>query len=607
MAVDGVVTTGKGNSSTDNVEVSYMVTPSGSNAVVVRSGAGDTSKIVGYLNVGEQVLSTKYRNSYYYVATKGGWVNSSHIRILYVYRPPEEPDIDSIKTLTPEEQAAAKAAAKEAAKAALASAEKIVTSLSEDDANKLIYEKYSEDEFKASTSVNDLLVDDLNGVWGMPYQFPPLVDPRPEGSAFGVIYAESIVERMPLLTLSPGKVAFMSDYRTGERQAVLDILNGSNGDKSILGQFISKPGKYYTFEYDSPTYWKYVNSMNRACAIYLGIGDLEVSVNGSAKRKLDAFRWEDACNNKFDSLLISNQSYVCFYADADSSDSESFSNSTTESQLASTVNQYSDTAREVQFLLGAHTGADWLNDGIIDQAKNAIISISENLLNGNALFENITREFAVVASGGKLIFPQIWSDSSFSQTFDVKIKLRCPCPNKVSWYFDICSPLNHLIAMTMPRTPFGTSISGKDFSTEPSANGYMSPFLVRAFYKGIFNCDMGIITSLNITKGKEGSWTVDGLPAEVDVDLSIKDLYDVMAMTPTDQTAEFLNNTVFLNYMANNCGISINKPDYQRSIDLYWSIFKTKTRDKLTYEWWKGGEQNIRNDMLKIYQGIFKS
>ena len=69
---------------------------------------------------------------------------------------------------------------------------------------------------------------------------------------------------------------------------------------------------------------------------------------------------------------------------------------------------------------------------------------------------------------------------------------------------------------------------------------------------------MGIITDLSLSKGKEGSWTVDGLPTEVDVDLTIKDLYNVMAMTPQDQSYEFMANTTFLNYMANSCGISIN-------------------------------------------------
>lgn len=80
---------------------------------------------------------------------------------------------------------------------------------------------------------------------------------------------------------------------------------------------------------------------------------------------------------------------------------------------------------------------------------------------------------------------------------------------------------------------------------------------------------MGIVTDLNLSLGKEGSWTLDGLPSEVDVDMTIKDLYNVMAMTPSDQTTEFLNNTMFLNFLASSCGVSINKPDLERSVDLY--------------------------------------
>ena len=32
-------------------------------------------------------------------------------------------------------------------------------------------------------------------------------------------------------------------------------------------------------------------------------------------------------------------------------------------------------------------------------------------LHGSEVFKNVTSEFAVIATGGKLIYPEIWADS----------------------------------------------------------------------------------------------------------------------------------------------------------------------------------------------------
>ena len=219
--------------------------------------------------------------------------------------------------------------------------------------------------------------------------------------------------------------------------------------------------------------------MNNACAVYLGIQDVEININGVTERAGD-FHWEKATNNKFDSMLVSSKSYVTFYTDADTTKSEQYSNSTKASQLADSVNSFSDVAKEIQFLVGAHVGNNnWIDDQAISDAISKIRGLSDSIFNGSQLINDISKEFSVIATGGKLIFPEIWSDSEFTQSFDVKIKLRCPCPNKVSWFLDICVPINHLRALTLPRTPYGEGVNGKKYEDEPTANGYFSPILVR--------------------------------------------------------------------------------------------------------------------------------
>lgn len=567
---------------------------------ILRENAGTSSRNIGYVDPNVKLRATLDRNGFYFIPEKKGWIMKSRVKLI------EDLSANSTQETTEESQDKVRTLDKE-------TLDKISQMTSEE--KKDIYMQYVNSEYgdtqDAGNVANSLLVNNLSGIYGIPYQFPESVDPRPDSkSSFGSIYAERIITRMPLLMMSPGKVDFMSSYKTGEKKAVLDVLLNDGDGASDINDFLEKPGKYYTFAYDTDNYWKYVNAANQASAIYLGIGDVEIDVNG-VKAKAADFKWEKASNNKFDSLLMSNKSYVCFYTDADSSKSESFGNDTTSSQLADKVNDFSSIAKEIQFLVGANTGINIMkNENLIKDALSNLHGVVDYFLGGSQIVKDLGEDFVTIASGGKLIFPEIWSDSTFSQSFDVKIKLRCPCPNKVSWFLDIIVPINHLIALTMPRSPYGKSIINKDFDQEPSVNGYMSPFLVRAFYKGLFNCDMGIITDLSIEKGKEGSWTLDGLPSEVDISMTIKDLYNVMAMseyTTGNQRKSFLNNTTYLNYLANSCGISINKPDLDRSLDLWAMIQKNYWKDKLTgYTWWQKASQGGMNKLYNMYTGVFK-
>lgn len=567
---------------------------------ILRENAGTSSRNIGYVDPNVKLRATLDRNGFYFILEKKGWIMKSRVKLI------EDLSANSTQETTEESQDKVRTLDQE-------TLDKISQMTPEE--KKDIYMQYVNSEYgdtqDADNVANSLLVDNLSGIYGIPYQFPESVDPRPDlKSSFGSIYAERIITRMPLLMISPGKVDFMSSYKTGEKKAVLDVLLNDGDGASDINDFLEKPGKYYTFAYDTENYWKYVNAANQASAIYLGIGDVEIDVNG-VKAKAADFKWEKASNNKFDSLLVSNKSYVCFYTDADSSKSESFGNDTTSSQLADKVNDFSSIAKEIQFLVGANTGINIMkNESLIKDALSNLHGVVDNFLGGSQIVKDLGEDFVTIASGGKLIFPEIWSDSTFSQSFDVKIKLRCPCPNKVSWFLDIIVPINHLIALTMPRSPYGKSIINKDFDQEPSVNGYMSPFLVRAFYKGLFNCDMGIITDLSIEKGKEGSWTLDGLPSEVDISMTIKDLYNVMAMseyTTGNQRKSFLNNTTYLNYLANSCGISINKPDLDRSLDLWAMIQKNYWKDKLTgYTWWQKASQGGMNKLYNMYTGVFK-
>ena len=393
------------------------------------------------------------------------------------------------------------------------------------------------------------------------------VDPRLQTSdkkepVIGRKYSEKIVTKMPLLYITPGTAKFMSNYSKEQKESIANFLQSSDSDTISVADFITTKGRYFTFEYAYPDYFEYVNALCQAGAKFLEIGDVELNIGGS-KAKANSFSWENALNNSLKSTL-SSQNFIGFYADSSDSVSETFTNGTTQSQIAETVNGLSATAKELGFLLGAGAGIEYdtMAQAGLNDVYEDIDKLTSKYVNGGFL-KNLGSSFSTISVGGKLLFPEIWSDSDFSRDVDFTIKLRTPDCDTLSWYLNIYVPLCHLIALAAGHQT-------------DNPNGYYSPFLVRAYYKGLFNVDMGIVTSMSIRKGKEAAWNIDGLPTEIDIDISIKDLYNMLSIVSMKEPKNFVSNNLLMDYIANTCGININQLDLVRSLEIYGLLFKNR-------------------------------
>ena len=467
----------------------------------------------------------------------------------------------------------------------------------------------STDDIFASTNSNisdsDFVkIKHIAGVFGLPYQFLPNTDTRLDGTKttenIGYEYGERIIERIPLLFMAPGKANFMTKYSKKNKQNVLEkliTLGSGNDNKTSLSDLLDSDGRYYTFEYDTVRYYKFVNPMCRIAARYLNLQD--VVINGS---KLDRFNWETFTKSGIKTIGdFGTYTSIPFYVDADTSISESFSNSTTQSMLAGTVNSASDMGRELNFLLGYGAGAKsadaFLEDTGIAQSVENVSNMASKLLGAGGFFSNLGQHLMTVASGGKLTFPEIWSDSSFSRSYNCRFKFVAPDPSNLSVYMNVLVPLFHLIALVAPQMPENIN----------NPNAYTNPFLIRAIYKGMFNVDMGIITDMSVTKGAECQWTPEGVPTSIEVDISIKDLYNAMSITSTNSTSNWkydtLNNTALMDYVANLCGINIYKPEITRIIDMwYTNNFANRLTDFFEVDLWGGIQNKVQNMIMKIYR-----
>lgn len=485
------------------------------------------------------------------------------------------------------------------------------------------------------------------GIFGLPYQFMPHVDMRmaavdaPSGRnnvygdalrvnnglrpssdlvseadelGLGYRWMYNIYDKMPLLLMTPGKANFLNKYTHEQRESVVTMLasafqNGTD-NAGALSDVFEKEGRYYEFNADLPTYYNYVNPMCRAAAIFLGIGDktIDDQMTG-AGTPLKKASWDSFTSTRLQLTLQNwgDTGFVGFYIDTPTEIRESFSNQTSESSLKGMADSISEQGKELNFLFGYGASALDINDTEISNSIAELANDISRLTSKNNILNSITKHLQTVASGGRLVFPEIWSNSSFDKSYNIDIKLVSPDADKLSIYLNIIVPLMHLIAFVAPRTK-GKNTGGMN------QNAYFQPFLVRAVYKSMFSVDTGIITSMDISKGDEGRWTPDGLPTSVTVSFTIKDLYQVMSISPTEYLdggmltgvgSDTYCNTTLMDYIGTLCGVNIFQPDIKRAVDMWYmmniggavnSIINTEifTRmqnniQNIVQSWWRGG------------------
>ena len=275
-------------------------------------------------------------------------------------------------------------------------------------------------------------------------------------------------------------------------------------------------------------------------------GDHYIQVGSDGE---DATNLED--DRTIDSLMI-NSSFVQFYVDPNLGGSDEGINNASNSMLKSGFDSMSSKAKEWGFILdsgGVSATLDELTKYETD-ASNGLRDAISAMGNGNELTTFMSR---LIDTGGKvirgenMIIPKIWDSSEFRRSYNIVVHLKAPYGNKYSYYMDVLVPLFHLLALALPK--------------QATANSYGAPFLVKCFCDGLFTCNLGIVSSISIDKTvSESSWTVDGFPSEIDVRLTIEDLYSDLTMTPTNQPRLFMKNSSLIEYLSTTCGLNLTQP-----------------------------------------------
>jgi hypothetical protein len=387
-----------------------------------------------------------------------------------------------------------------------------------------------------------------NGILGMPFQFNENADPR-NGGSVGRVYKSKIISNEPVVIFQVGRPKFMDGAPAkakGAMEKIMAITDDVQRDgvlAALAGSGRVNSTRYYSFQDDMLKYYDYVNTMCRFVAIKMGLAGRTHEPTG--KQYID-FDVRLLKNDSFWKASFGKSNYVAVYADASgTSVSESGSNSTGESALAGGLKKFGDMKREMDFLFGTDSSQQ-LNKLNQNNFNEAVSSITNGFGDPSSIFSRLSSTAQTIWSGGNLLFPEIWKDSSFGKSYTIDMKFRSPYGDPESVFLNVYVPFFHMFCMAMPR--------------QNSKQGYIGPFIIKAYSKGWFNCDFGMIDKIDIKRGPGDNWTVNSFPTEIDVSISLKDLYPTIMMSAIKGFGAVLfnNNTGLMEYLNLMAGVELH-------------------------------------------------
>lgn len=467
-------------------------------------------------------------------------------------------------------------------------------------------------------------------LFGIPHQFTHYCDYRTysvskksKDTLIGRTFAENIMFEAPVVSIIPGKPIFLPAAKNKQGIAY-GLMSAANSDVSVLfsaldNEKLHEKLRYYDFQQDYIEYMKYVNIMCAVAAALLDLGGEKIdgtpltaydwknyrwtassyayatttiwgetkkamtgvvdslktygkkflnliSGKGSTTSKKTVRAFEDKDDKTLTEVLenmMTQMNFVQFYVDASSGLSESADNATSPSKLEDSFNAASDMTKEIAFIgnsggLPATEFTETAAEGA-DAMVNKLTEDFDGAMSG--ILKRLSSNVTNVVKGENIIFPEIYQNSKYTKNYSITVDLRAPYGNKYSYFVNVLVPLFHLMALTVPK--------------QSTANTYSSPFLIKAYYPGVFACNMGIVSSIQIDKNPSGdAWTVDGFPNECKVTLNITDLYSDLNITPAGDVIMFLANSSLIEYIATNCGVNLTTPQLKNRMTRVATVIK---------------------------------
>lgn len=208
--------------------------------------------------------------------------------------------------------------------------------------------------------------------------------------------------------------------------------------------------------------------------------------------------------------------FAIFRVEHTGSVSESFGNSSVESDIAQKINGASSQIRDLKFSMANGNIAS----GIISEIGTGIKDIIEGGLSG--LTAGFSDLLFGLAGSGFLDVPKHWQSSTASlPRSSYTMQLISPYGNAISQMQNLYLPLAMILAGTLPLS------TGKQ--------SYTSPFICQLFDRGRCQIQLGMIESLSINRGTSNlPFNLTGNALSLEVTFTVADLSTIMHMPVGD-------------------------------------------------------------------------
>lgn len=193
---------------------------------------------------------------------------------------------------------------------------------------------------------------------------------------------------------------------------------------------------------------------------------------------------------------------TCAYL-ADNFPTDTFTNEYGENFLQKITNVASEGMASVSQMLGGRSLTETVDRGIAagksqggvtgkvfsvaDTVKNKLAELGKGIPS-NAALNRILSNVNVLAAGGRIDFPMLWKNSTYTPSYTMTIRLYNPNPNsrRVTAKY-IIGPIAALLLLGLPQSV--------------GEGAYSWPFIHRFYSPGIYNLDPGYISNVTVVKG----------------------------------------------------------------------------------------------------------